>query len=155
MKINGIECADIQPHLVEYVRGWSGRMNQKIDSHVSKCDRCREWTEILQSIDVAILEYPHEPDSSLSVKMAQVIEKAEHRANPNQWGRKLSAISAAVLVTLIALFGNLLPDLTFLVNLTARMEWYQTVVAILVFAGGFFLVATPLLTLMPGNATEY
>lgn len=154
MKMNVFKCEDIQPHLVEYVRGRSGIMHQRIDSHVSKCDRCREWTEILQSINAAIPEHPHEPNTSLSVKMAQVIERAELRANPTQWGRKLSAISAAALVSLIVLFGDLIPDLTVLVNWAAKMEWYQTVLTILVITGGFFLVATPLLAFLPSHATE-
>jgi predicted anti-sigma-YlaC factor YlaD len=154
MKLNGFSCSDFQPHLVEYVLGQSGQMSQKIESHLSKCDRCREWTKTLQSIEAAIPKYSHDPETRLSFKMSQVIGQAERRANPAKWARKLAAISAAALVILTALFGDLLPDPSHLTNLVARLEWFHSIFVVALIVGGFFLISTPLLALLPSHVME-
>jgi predicted anti-sigma-YlaC factor YlaD len=147
------ECGDIRLHLVDRLRGDSGRLRDRLERHLSRCDECRDWAGFIEALDGILKE--SEPGARLGFerRLEAVADLAERRADPvRRQGRFLSSILGAAAAA-VALFGWLLPP----VQETLRGIFVfvlHSPVYVAVGSAIVLLVSTPLLLARRGNTPE-
>jgi predicted anti-sigma-YlaC factor YlaD len=107
--VSNRECGDVRIHIVEHLRGDSGRMRERVERHLAGCAECRESAAFIRTLEQSLAG--GEPGARLGFeqRLEAVAGLAERRADPfRRQGRFLTSVLGTA-AALIAVFGGLLP----------------------------------------------
>ncbi len=100
--LNHVEphCTNIRSHLVEFVRGSTGRSRESIEHHLAKCDSCREWAQFIQTLDQSFPTYQAGARLGFEKKLERIALEAERQSDikPRQRRFLVSVIGCAIAV---------------------------------------------------------
>ena len=147
------ECEDICLHIVDHLRGDSGRMRDRIERHLSRCDECRGWAGFIEALDGVLND--KEPGARLGFeqRLEMIAGLADRRADPfRRQGRFLSSMVGAAAAA-VAVFGWLLPPTQETLSWALRFVLHSPV-HVAVGSAFLLLVSSPLLLARRGNTPE-
>ena len=92
------QCTNIRSHLVEFVRGSSGRSQERIEHHLAKCNSCREWAQFIQTLDQSFPTYQAGSRLGFEKKLERIALEAERHSDikPRQRRFLVSVIGCAI-----------------------------------------------------------
>lgn len=103
------KCHEIQHHLVDHVRGTSGRINEMLNRHLSECSECREWMTFIKRVDGALSQQQQGARLGYEKRLLPVLEVAEQRVKPGRLQRRFLLLVIAAATVVVAIFGRLIP----------------------------------------------
>lgn len=106
--LNQVEphCSNIRSHLVEFVRGSTGRSRERIEHHLAKCDSCREWAQFIQTLDQSFPTYQTGARLGFEKKLERIALEAERQSDIKPRQRMFLVLVISCAIAAVGLFGE-------------------------------------------------